>query len=88
MALSLASKVVAETGSRELSLTATSVKAGILYPFPIVLSGTGNREPDVVLCNTQFASYRAPRGGFSCVLPGYQERQQSGSFHILVRKPR
>lgn len=87
-ALSVATAAVAAGGERVLGLTSTSTKAGMLFAGRAVAVESGAR-PEVVLCGSQYPSYRdpnAPGGAYDCNLPGYQMLEARGSYSVLRRR--
>lgn len=89
-ALLRAESWTSQVGTRELGLTPTSRKVGLLYSGRTVLILEGQEGPAVVLCGTADPSYRLGNIRYPCALRGYEtvESLEGEGYEILMRSPR
>jgi hypothetical protein len=84
-ALAEASRAVAQHHAPELGIAGEASKAAILFRGDVSVATPDNR-PKVVLCATASASYRSPGTVSDCRLEGYDDRELTTGFHLLVRR--
>jgi hypothetical protein len=71
-------------GVREIGITQSAFKIGLLHRGPIVWSGV--TKPDLVLCNGSQSSYRMGDIRASCELRGYAPVEPSADGYYVLKQ--
>jgi hypothetical protein len=84
--LKAVARVAAAAGTKELALTYSASKIGILYPGPLRRFVPGTTRAKVVLCAEASPSYRREDLKSNCAFPGYHLAAAHNGFQVLVRE--